>query len=358
MSLFTGTTTRKKITAAVARNRIRASNTSPYRNTASEIVTFHVATLALSPGMASSGMTIPVVNAVTTARNAAPMATAIARSMTFPRRMNALKSRSMRERIRMADDRLVMLEGALNFRDLGGYVGRDGRTVRWGRVYRSDALHALTERDLATIAELGLRSVFDLRWSHERERQPTAIPTSDGMRSGHLMVGGDPDLTNSKELMEQILDGSLPEADDGFMAQMYADMLRDGATTFGRLLTHLAEDDWLPALFHCTAGKDRTGISAALLLSVLGVDDETILDGYELSTKYRSNTRIEELRPTLEAAGVDVEKVRPFLSARRPVMEATLAHLRDDHGGVEQYVLGPAGVAEATLDRLRELLLD
>jgi protein-tyrosine phosphatase len=255
-------------------------------------------------------------------------------------------------------DRLVALEGAMNFRDLGGYAGLDGRTVRWGRVFRSDALHALTEADLSVIADLGLRSVFDLRWSHERERQPTAIPTAHGMRSLHLMVGDDPDLTNQPELMDQILDGSLPEADDGFMAEMYADMLRDGAATFGRLLTHLAEDDWLPALFHCTAGKDRTGISAALLLTVLGVDEDVILDDYELSTKYRSNTRIEELRPMIEAAGVDVEKVRPFLSARRPVMAATLGHLRDDHGGVEHYLLGPAGMSPATLDRLRDLLLE
>jgi protein-tyrosine phosphatase len=252
----------------------------------------------------------------------------------------------------------VPLEGALNFRDLGGYSGRDGRTVRWERVFRSDALHALTERDVAVVAELGLRSVFDLRWSHERERQPTAIPTSHGHRSVHLMVGEDPDLTNSRELLDQILDGSLPEADDAFVAQMYVDMLRDGALTFGRLLTHLAEDDWLPALFHCTAGKDRTGIAAALLLSVLGVDDGVIVDDYELSTLYRSNKRIEELRPAIEAAGVDVEKVRPFLSARRPVMEATLRHLRDDHGGVEAYLTGPAGVPAATLDRLRDLLLE
>jgi SAM-dependent methyltransferase len=158
--------------------------------------------------------------------------------------------------------------------------------------------------------------------------------------------------------MEQILDGSLPEADDGYMADLYAQMLLEGAATFGALLTHLTDDDGLPALFHCTAGKDRTGIAAALLLSVLGVEDATILDDYELTNIYRSNRRIDELRPSIEAAGVDVEKVRPFLSARRPVMEATLRHLHDDHGGVEGYLLGPAGMAPETLDRLRDLLLE
>ena len=259
----------------------------------------------------------------------------------------------------MQQDRLVPLEGALNFRDLGGYAGHGGRTVRWGLVFRSDALHQLTERDLETVRELALRAIYDLRKSHERVKQPTIIPDHHGHRAVHLVVGEDPaEAANQPEIIDQILDGSLPEADDGYMADLYKRMVDEGATTFGRLLTHLTEEDGLPALFHCAAGKDRTGIAAALLLSVLGVDEETILDDYELSNVYRANTRIEALRPMLEEAGVDVEKVRPFLSARRPVLEATLRHLHEHHGGVEAYLTGPAGMTPATLDRLRALLLE
>jgi protein-tyrosine phosphatase len=256
-------------------------------------------------------------------------------------------------------ERLVPLEGTLNFRDLGGYAGLDGRTTKWGLVFRSDALHELTDADRETLRRIGLQVVYDLRKSHEREKQPTALTEEHGHRLVHLVVGEDPEAdTASPEIIDQIMDGSLPEADDGYMADLYAQMLLSGADTFGRLLTHLTEDGGLPALFHCAAGKDRTGIAAALLLSVLGVDEETILDDYELTNEFRANRRIEVLRPTLEAAGVDVEKVRPFLSARRPVMEATLRHLHDDHGGVESYLLGPAGMTPATLDRLRALLLE
>jgi protein-tyrosine phosphatase len=255
-------------------------------------------------------------------------------------------------------DRLVPLEGTLNFRDLGGYRGLDGRTVRWGRVFRSDALHELTDADRETLRAIGLRAIYDLRKAHERERQPTALTADHGHRDVHLAVDDDPDAQVGADLLDQIMDGTLPEADDGYMADIYAEILLTGAGAYGRLLTHLTEDDGLPALFHCAAGKDRTGIAAALLLGALGVDEETILDDYELTNVYRSNQRIEALRPAIEAAGVDVEKVRPFLSARRPVMEATLRHLRDDHGGIEAYLLGPAGVAPATLDRLRDLLLE
>jgi protein-tyrosine phosphatase len=257
----------------------------------------------------------------------------------------------------MNRDRLVALDGTLNFRDLGGYTGLGGRTVRWGLVFRSDALHELSERDLDVIRNLDLRAVYDLRKSIERERQPTAIPADHGHRAVHLVVGDDPDDTNQPDTLDMILSGELKEADDQFVIDAYIGMLQEGAPTFGRLLTHLTEDDGLPALFHCAAGKDRTGIAAALLLSVLGVDEDVILDDYELSTHYRSNRRIEALRPQLEAAGVDVEKVRPFLSARRPVLEATLRHLDDAHGGVEPYLTGPAGMSSATLDGLRDLLL-
>src|SRR5688500_5815791 len=109
------------------------------------------------------------------------MATPMARSMTLPRRMNALKSLSMSANVaRMPMDRLVPLEGALNFRDLGGYTGLDGRTVRWGRVFRSDALHTLSDVDRETLRSIGLRAIYDLRKSHERRKQPTALPANHG----------------------------------------------------------------------------------------------------------------------------------------------------------------------------------
>ena len=255
-------------------------------------------------------------------------------------------------------ERLIQLEGALNFRDLGGYRGADGRTVRWGRVFRSDALHELTEADFETLRGLGLRAVYDLRRPIERERQPTALPDEQGHRIVHLVVGDNPEGDDQREIIDLILSGELPEADDAFMIDLYVKMLDSGAPAFGRLLTHLTDDDGLPALFHCAAGKDRTGIAAALLLSVLGVDEETVLDDYELSTFYRSNQRIEALRPVLDAAGVDVERVRPFLSARRPVLQDALRHIDDQYGGVLPYLLGPATMTEETLERLRDLLLE
>jgi protein-tyrosine phosphatase len=142
------------------------------------------------------------------------------------------------------------------------------------------------------------------------------------------------------------------------MIELYGRMFDDHARVFGEVLTHLADPSRLPAIFHCTAGKDRTGIAAALVLSVLGVDRETVLHDYELSNEYRSKQRIEVLRPRLEAEGIDVERVRPYLSAPRPVLEAALAAVDLEHGGVDGFLTERAGVSDGILDGLREVLLD
>jgi protein-tyrosine phosphatase len=165
----------------------------------------------------------------------------------------------------------IPLEGAMNFRDIGGYETTEGRTVRTGLVFRSDGLHALTEADCGVISGLGLRQVFDLRRAAERERQPSVAHTA-GLEATLVAIGDAGPVAQQPELIDMLLSGDLPEADDAFMVGEYTRMLDEHAADFGRLLGALAEPGGLPALFHCTAGKDRTGVAAALLLVLLGVE--------------------------------------------------------------------------------------
>ena len=173
--------------------------------------------------------------------------------------------------------RIVALQGGTNFRDLGGYPTAGGGHVRWGRVYRSGALHRLTAVDLATLDRLGLRVVYDLRADEERAYAPSILP--DGIRCEFLPVGGT--AARTKELTDLFVEGRLGDIPPDFLLRIYDAMAEVAAPTFGRLLTKLAEPEGTPALFHCTAGKDRTGLTAALLLSVLDVDEAAILDDYE-----------------------------------------------------------------------------
>ena len=256
----------------------------------------------------------------------------------------------------MIGERRLVLEGPVNFRDIGGYATRDGRRVRWGRVYRSDSLETLTLRDIARLEELGVRHVCDLRRDEERASGPSRMLGHPRVRIEHLPIGGI--AAETKNMAGRMMRGEIPEVGVDTMASVYMMVLDLHADSFATVIERAAEPDSLPMIVHCTAGKDRTGVASALLLAALGVDDEAIEADYELTTEFHSQTRIAEVRPKLEAIGIDFAKVEAYWAAPRAVMAATLAALRDRHGGIEGYLTGHAGVAAETLDRLRASLLD
>jgi protein-tyrosine phosphatase len=252
-------------------------------------------------------------------------------------------------------ERLVALEGALNCRDLGGYATRDGRVTRWGLVYRSDGLDQLTDADLDLIAELGIKLVVDFRIDREVDLAPSRLPDHPDLRRQRLPIGDDVAGTT---VIERIQSGEITSYSAEEVAATYDKILEEAAREFGTAITHAADPANHPMLFHCTAGKDRTGLMAMLLLGALGVAHDEIARDYELTTHYRSSKRLVILRPQLEAAGVDVDAVLPFLTAQAPVMAATIEGLCARHGSIGGYLTGPAGVAQDTLDRLRAHLAE
>jgi protein-tyrosine phosphatase len=247
-------------------------------------------------------------------------------------------------------ERLLALEGALNWRDLGGYATTDGRLTRWERVYRSDGLDQLTDADLDLIADLGIRLVVDFRIDREVDLAPSRLPDHPELRRQRLPIGDDVAGTT---VIERIQSGEITSYSAEEVAATYEKILEESAREFGIALTHAADPANHPMVFHCTAGKDRTGLMAMLLLGALGVDVDDITRDYELTTHYRSSKRLVILRPQLEAAGVDVDAVLPFLTAQAPVMAATIEALVDRHGSIHDYLTGPAAVSGEALERLR-----
>jgi protein-tyrosine phosphatase len=256
----------------------------------------------------------------------------------------------------VAAERRLPMAGAANFRDLGGYRGADGRRVRWGAVYRSDALAGLDERDGRLLGALDVRSVCDLRRDPERHEAPNRLPSDLRLEVHHLPIGGL--VAQTATMSERVLSGEITEVGVDTMADVYTHIAEVYAESFGAAVARAADEDGLALVIHCTAGKDRTGIACALLLSALGVADADILDDYELSNDLYGVPRIAALRPRLEAAGVDVGKVATFFLAHRDVMAATLARIRYVHGSIEGYLTGAAGVSATTVAALRDVLLE
>jgi protein-tyrosine phosphatase len=248
--------------------------------------------------------------------------------------------------------RRVLLEGCLNLRDLGGWRAADGREVRGGCLFRSDELCRLTADDLELVASLGVRVVLDLRNDLERSRRPDRLPPGI-----ELLERTSPGSGEGRTIEEAIADGDVPDRDDAYMTSVYVDLLTRLAPELRILLERAASALERPLLFHCVAGKDRTGIAAALLLGLLGVPDETILDDYELTTAYSAPHRLAALRPVLIEHRVPEERVRPLLEARRPVLASTLIHLYEQFGAFEHYAVEVLGVDPTLPEQLRETLL-
>ncbi len=252
------------------------------------------------------------------------------------------------------DGRLIPLQGASNFRDLGGYQTTDGRTVRRGLIYRAGLLARLTDADHAKLAELGLKYVCDLRSDQEVRNLPDRLP--QGVRHEHLAIFNE----NESRVGVKALLFRRHEL-DRVIAESYTDfMLKEKPQVFGAALRRLADPANLPAVFHCTAGKDRTGIVAALLLMLLGVPDETIIADYSLTNLFYPQIRAatEPLADRLKPLRLTIDDLQPLMTADPVNMREMLAFIRREYGGIEGYLTGPAGLEPAILETLRTLFLE
>jgi protein-tyrosine phosphatase len=245
----------------------------------------------------------------------------------------------------------VPFSGITNFRDLGGYRVRSGGSTRWGLVFRADALAGLTSDDLGLYEQLGLRAVYDLRGDVERQERPNPVPATP------LALVGRP--ADEVALPASLTESPTASADDGerFLHTVYLGLIEHAAADLGRLYTALAAGDGLPAVFHCHAGKDRTGIAAALLLEALGVPRNQVLDDYELTARYRLRSQQDSSYQRLIDGGVAPEAAAGILTAPRWAMEHALDDLDESYGGIEPYLEGPAGMEPAVLATLRHRLV-
>lgn len=244
--------------------------------------------------------------------------------------------------------RLVPLEGTFNFRDLGGYPTDYGRETRWGRLFRSDALQEMTPSDNAYLRGLGLTTVVDLRDPDEADRVGVWPSSVDGIRYHNLPVippRADVDPHGASRNREDRANRYLWYLEPG-----------TGAPAITRAIQLIADADSVPLVFHCAAGKDRTGIVAALALSAVGVTREAIVADYAATTP-AMEAILERLRAhPVYRAGIDATRTRDHWPDAE-VMEQFLDGLEQRYGGAEAWLLRSAGMAPETIDRLRSVLV-
>lgn len=246
--------------------------------------------------------------------------------------------------------RRIELEGPANFRDVGGYENRDGRRVSTGRIYRSDSLSYMTDADVRHCVDvLGIHTVIDLRAGHEVDQFSHGPLEAAGVRFLHRPVV---DETRSEHIQR---DPDQPAPELLSPAAIYLLMLERFADRLTDVVRLVADPANHPVVFHCAAGKDRTGIVAALVLGVLGVDDETIVDDYVLTAEAMP-LLVQRHRAVAAERGVAAEVGEPHFAAVAEAMRDVLTGLEARHGGVEGYLLAN-GLEPEAIATLRTTLL-
>lgn len=223
-------------------------------------------------------------------------------------------------------ERHLPMVGGYNFRDLGGIRNKDGKYTQWGKIFRSDDLNRLTAEDLAYLESIPLISVVDFRSPEEIKAAPDVVPVTVKKDYTYSIIPGNLSVNMAE------LDQLKAEQVDSIMKQMNISFVTD-STYYNRykdFFDLLMNENEVPLLFHCTAGKDRTGMAGALVLYALNIDEQTIMDDYLSSNKYLEEKykSIKEGHPSLKS----LFEVKPEF------LQAGIDRMKEDHGSVENFI--------------------
>ena len=262
-------------------------------------------------------------------------------------------------------ERRLALSKSRNARDLGGYIGADGRRVKWGQLYRTGALDKLDAGDLDYLARLELRRVVDFRSEQELLAGPDRLPAGVEYRSLAMF----PRSGKGQNILQMLRDPDLLNATDTaqLMRDINRQLVRNYTPEYREWLRQLAtEESAAPQIFHCAAGKDRTGLAAAILLSALGVSRDQIMADYLLSANYTGGykgrfqgiLRLLQIIPPMSLLRIKISALRPLMTVEANFLEAAFDEAEQRYGSFEAYLREGLGVDEQLRARLRARFLE
>ncbi len=265
------------------------------------------------------------------------------------------------------DLRHVELQGQPNFRDLGGYKTVDGRSVKWGEVFRTGELPKLTDKDVKRLEKLELRSVVNFLTDTEIEYHgPDRLP--DGVRQVHRPI--ESDVGNlAQQIVEARKSADFSSIPPDINSKIHRLLITDqtARAEYAKLLRMIADPTNRPLAFHCSHGVHRTGTGAAILLSALGVPWESVREDYLLSNVYRKEEvekRLTQFRKLaaekqgIAADQVDMTNFNAFYVLEGEYIDAALDEIKTKYGSIEQFLLDGLGLSAGEIDRLRQELLE
>lgn len=239
-------------------------------------------------------------------------------------------------------ERHIPIEGTHNFRDAGGYATRDGRSIRWRTLFRSDSHDRLTVKGSRAIEELGIRTSIDLRAEHEVQISPSLLASAGNVAYRQLPLRAEGSDTRA------------PRARD--LEELNRNFFDTGYESFATILAAIAENGTFPVVVNCAVGKDRTGLLIALLLELAGVSREDVVADYALTAEH-AGERIAEVAEVALKDGRDPAQFARLMECKPETMAESLAYLDSRYGGAEQYVQS-IGLSPESIAAIREALLE
>ena len=275
-------------------------------------------------------------------------------SLSFERPIPLKFSENLRE-----DYRKLPFTGAHNFRDLGGYKTEDGRTVKWGKIYRSDNLHSLTDEDLKYMKRLNIESVVDFRSVEERENEPDRL--NPDMTQVLLPIKFQPkelDDDSIKNLMKDLTFGDLDSSN--LLRDFNIVIVEEFAEEYKNFFRRIIENNAEPLVFHCTAGKDRAGFASAMILTILGVPREKVIEDYLLTNTYVKD-HVDDKMLEIELKTffrADTDNLRKINLVEERYIQAAFDTIDSKWGGMDRYISEALNLNEEDILKLQDFYLE
>jgi protein-tyrosine phosphatase len=255
--------------------------------------------------------------------------------------------------------RKLPFERMHNFRDLGGYRNDEGRSLKWGQLYRSDKISGLAAQDQHYLERLGLRRIVDFRSPEEREAAPHSLHPESEIAIHPMPISVEAAEVD-KMLASLQRESTTPAEMENYLLNAYQEMVERFTPVYRSWMAGLLDPANYPQVFHCSAGKDRTGFAAAVLLRALGVHPDTIMEDY-LATNHFTAERIDNLSSAIRsnsAFPVKEAVVRALFSVQPRYLDTAFATISKEYGDFERYLERGLELSSAKRDILRELLLE
>ena len=250
--------------------------------------------------------------------------------------------------------RLLPMDGSHNTRELGGYKTTEGKSVKWGMLFRSDKLSDISETDQKYLQALGIEKIVDFRSEEEKTEDPDVIPAGISYVEMPISVDG---AMRSK--IEAVLKGETDKEVESFLIDANREFVTNYTGVYENFLRGLIDED-APTLFHCTAGKDRAGFAAAITLIALGVSKADVINDY-MKTNAFTQERIEEILGQIKLMSLyqaDVEILRPLLGVEQIYIETAFKTAEEKYGSLENFIRVGLNISDADIKKLRNKFLE